>query len=569
MATPAVESRYRIVDFAPLTAVTCPCGTARRAFADVPDFPGTVHQTRITTDVRVHYHRRLTEVYYILECSPEAQMELDGHVLYTVTLRPDRDMQARDIRLELPFRKDIATYLMGINHDGGLRKPNWEWKWGGQIYYDSFWIGDYDAGMQLELRGASYCGPMVNLYWNLGQLKPPTTWDNGGKGGVTVKEQGDVVTASAYCGERLLKAGEDLTLAETYDGGRYRFDGDVVLDRSGAFGYTVRVLPRNALLTSVAPTGTISLFAGNVSSGIEPVFAYAYTRKVLQKDGSRTEEEVVDYAVALWRAKFGDKPLPDYFVNAQTLAPDAHVRAAALEILSDVALYDGQLSEVARITDQLRRLGVELGDRHAVVIAVVNASLALAFDNQAVGALALLATVDGEGLSPSDHAWVMYAQGEALSAAGDPAATTAYAHAVAMAMAIGNPFVTSVARVSLATEQARAGDFREALRTYAVCLHEYARHGNFVHAVTTVRNLIEVLVAVGDDHGAAVLAAATSGDGVRPSYGVETARLSRAVAGVAQRAGPKRFAAWSREGRLLDVRSAVQLAADLVDRHRG
>jgi ribonucleoside-diphosphate reductase alpha chain len=89
---------------------------------------------------------------------------------------------------------------------------------------------------------------------------------------------------------------------------------------------------RNGLLTSIAPTGTISLFAGNVSSGIEPVFAYTYTRKVLQPDGISTIETVEDYAYRAFRARFGaEAALPDYFVNAQTLSPADHlaVQAAA------------------------------------------------------------------------------------------------------------------------------------------------------------------------------------------------------------------------------------------------
>ncbi|CAO3379597.1 adenosylcobalamin-dependent ribonucleoside-diphosphate reductase [Azospirillum argentinense] len=83
---------------------------------------------------------------------------------------------------------------------------------------------------------------------------------------------------------------------------------------------------RNALLTSIAPTGTISLFADNVSSGIEPVFSYSYERAVLMPDGTRRTEEVSDHAHRLFRARFGaEQPLPDYFVDAQSLTPAEHV----------------------------------------------------------------------------------------------------------------------------------------------------------------------------------------------------------------------------------------------------
>jgi ribonucleoside-diphosphate reductase alpha chain len=82
---------------------------------------------------------------------------------------------------------------------------------------------------------------------------------------------------------------------------------------------------RNSLLTSIAPTGTISLYAGNVSSGIEPIFAISYERKVLQKDGSKITEVVEDYAVTKFRQDHPNKPLPESFVTAQTLSPKAHI----------------------------------------------------------------------------------------------------------------------------------------------------------------------------------------------------------------------------------------------------
>ncbi|MFP6745964.1 MAG: adenosylcobalamin-dependent ribonucleoside-diphosphate reductase, partial [Alphaproteobacteria bacterium] len=87
---------------------------------------------------------------------------------------------------------------------------------------------------------------------------------------------------------------------------------------------------RNALLTSVAPTGTISLLADNVSSGLEPVFSYSYTRNLLLPDGSQSVEKVSDYAYRLFRRLHGEAaPLPDAFVDVEHLTPQDHLRIQA------------------------------------------------------------------------------------------------------------------------------------------------------------------------------------------------------------------------------------------------
>lgn len=68
--------RYQVLNIDELSPTPCPCGTTRRAFVDDPDQTASLHVVTTSGEARTHYHKRLTEIYYILE--GEGQMELDG-----------------------------------------------------------------------------------------------------------------------------------------------------------------------------------------------------------------------------------------------------------------------------------------------------------------------------------------------------------------------------------------------------------------------------------------------------------------------------------------------------------
>lgn len=125
------------------------------------------------------------------------------------------------------------------------------------------------------------------------------------------------------------------------------FDEDKLLARTHIAGLDKSVRKaiakmglRNGCLTSIAPTGTISMFAGNVSSGIEPVFAHKAERRILSADGTTRTEQVEDYAHALYRKAFGiEAALTPAFVTANDLTPRDHlVMQAAIQVHVDSSI---------------------------------------------------------------------------------------------------------------------------------------------------------------------------------------------------------------------------------------
>lgn len=154
-------------------------------------------------------------------------MEFDGWMNYVYTITPKKELQIEDIRLEIPMKSEASSYFMGFGLPGQETPANYSGGWDNQgktVHdfavsiptnkgaswlwpFDSFWCGSEKAGIHCELRGASYTGPLLNLY----RPAYPESWYNNGKGGFRINRNGNLTTATAYSGARTLKTGEDLT----------------------------------------------------------------------------------------------------------------------------------------------------------------------------------------------------------------------------------------------------------------------------------------------------------------------------------------------------------------------
>jgi mannose-6-phosphate isomerase-like protein (cupin superfamily) len=76
------KNNYDVLDYTTMEGVPCPCGVARRGLMDVASVPYSLHVTQISQTAKTHYHKRLTETYFILECEPDAYIELDGQSVH-------------------------------------------------------------------------------------------------------------------------------------------------------------------------------------------------------------------------------------------------------------------------------------------------------------------------------------------------------------------------------------------------------------------------------------------------------------------------------------------------------
>ena len=147
-----------------------------------------------------------------LRMDVNAALEFDGFLAYTVKVTALQDLDLKDINMHIPFQKEVAKYLMGLGQKGGYRPDSmYHWKWDpAHKNQDGAWIGTVNAGLQYSLRDEHYARPLNTNFYLQKPLVSPSSWANGGNGGIDIGIKGKSMLAHNYSGPRHLRKGDTL-----------------------------------------------------------------------------------------------------------------------------------------------------------------------------------------------------------------------------------------------------------------------------------------------------------------------------------------------------------------------
>lgn len=246
-------------------------------------------------------------------------------------------------------------------------------------------------------------------------------------------------------------------------------------------------------------------------------------------------------------------------------ATDPADRLHALEVLADLALFEGRTDDAVALGGRISAEAQHAADPHYRVIGLTYPALVAAYRDRPLAADAALAVlrraVHPVLAAPSDRAWLAFTTGEVLARTDPAAAVAALADARELAEAVGDRYLSGVARAATVAAVARRPDPAGALEELLALARDWAPAGDRTHLLTALRNAVPLLLRLDRPEEAALLLGAVTAPDLPVTYGVEADALAGARAGLAAALGARRLAALVDAGADDDLGAAVDRLA--------
>jgi tetratricopeptide (TPR) repeat protein len=254
---------------------------------------------------------------------------------------------------------------------------------------------------------------------------------------------------------------------------------------------------------------------------------------------------------------------------AHVSGPQDERRMFGLRLSGMIALYVGRLDDGFRDHAEMLRLAQRHDHPYEEAMALLGLAQARTYAGAAEEGLALAEeqyrVVQPLG-SPSMLALAWYDQAEAWSLVDPDRAIEPYQRAIGLAESAGATFVEGIALVGLASLLGRSGDPSTALPLFRSIVGRWRRMGVWTHQWTTLRNLVQLLIAMGRWESAAVLSGAINAHSAAQAFGADAELMDSATERLTDTLGASSWSEAAGRGALMSKEDAVTFAVEAIDR---